>query len=226
VLFDSIFSTEGLLDVPPAYVRGVVERVRRVGGFHIADEVQPGFGRMGDVMWGFEAADIVPDMVTLGKPMGNGHPVAALVTRSELADDFGRDALYFNTFAGNPVSAAAGRAVLDVIVDERLMDRAATTGRHLQGRLAALAAVEPRIRDVRGRGLFAAVEVVDLPGQADGATAHAIVNGMRDAGVLISRIGPRDNVLKIRPPMPFGSAEADELVATLNAILTGVKAAG
>lgn len=219
VLFDSIFSTEGLLDVPPAYVRGVAERVRHAGGFVIADEVQPGFGRMGDAMWGFEAAGIVPDMVTLGKPMGNGHPMSAVVTSAELADGFARNALYFNTFAGNPVSAAVGLAVLDVIAEEDLIERAAATGRHLQQRLADLAKDDPRLGDVRGRGLFAAAEIVDSSGHPDPGTTKALVNGMRERGVLISRIGPEDNVLKIRPPLAFGQTEADHLVATLSEVL-------
>jgi 4-aminobutyrate aminotransferase-like enzyme len=223
VLFDSIFSTEGLLDVPPAYIRGVAERVRRAGGLYIADEVQPGFGRMGDAMWGFEAAGIVPDFVTLGKPMGNGHPIAAVITRSELADDFSRDALYFNTFAGNPVSAAVGRAVLDVIADERLMERAAATGDHLQHVLERLSRNDRRLGNVRGRGLFAAVEIVNRAGGPDSGTTRAIVNGMRDRGVLISRIGPQDNVLKIRPPLAFGTAEADQLVSTLEEVLAAME---
>jgi 4-aminobutyrate aminotransferase-like enzyme len=224
VLFDSIFSTEGLPNVPADYIRGVAERVRRAGGLYIADEVQPGFGRMGDALWGFEAADMVPDIVTLGKPMGNGHPIAAVVTRPELADAFARDALYFNTFAGNPVSAAVGRAVLDVIAGERLMERAADTGRHLQEGLGKLATADPRLGDVRGRGLFAAIEMVDRRGEPDAATARAVVNTMRDRGVLISRIGPDDNVLKIRPPLTFGQVEADLLVATLAEALAGTRA--
>lgn len=225
VLFDSIFSTEGLLDVPPSYVHGVVKRVREAGGFYIADEVQPGFGRMGDAMWGFEAAGVVPDFITLGKPMGNGHPMAGVVTRAELADRFTRDALYFNTFAGNPVSAAVGEAVLDVIADERLLERTAATGRYLQERLATLAGADDRIGDVRGRGLFAALELVDERGKPDAAGTRAVVNAMREAGVLISRIGPDDNVLKIRPPLAFGESEADELVETLGQVLMKVGSA-
>jgi 4-aminobutyrate aminotransferase-like enzyme len=225
VLFDSIFSTEGLLDVPPNYVQGVVKRVREAGGFYIADEVQPGFGRMGDAMWGFEAAGVVPDFITLGKPMGNGHPMAGVVTRAELADRFTRDALYFNTFAGNPVSAAVGEAVLDVIADERLLVRTAATGRYLQERLATLAGADDRIGDVRGRGLFAALELVDERGKPDAAGTRAVVNAMHEAGVLISRIGPDDNVLKIRPPLAFGESEADELVETLGQVLMKVGSA-
>lgn len=222
VLFDSIFSTEGLLNVPPSYLQGVVKRVREAGGFYIADEVQPGFGRMGDAMWGFEAAGIVPDFVTLGKPMGNGHPVAGVITRAELADQFTRDALYFNTFAGNPVSAAVGEAVLDVIAHEYLLERSAATGRYLQERLATLAAADDRIGDIRGRGLFAALELLDEHGRPDAATTRAIVNEMREAGVLISRIGPDDNVLKIRPPLAFGESEAEELTETLSHVLMKV----
>jgi 4-aminobutyrate aminotransferase-like enzyme len=202
-----------------------VKRVREAGGFYIADEVQPGFGRMGDAMWGFEAAGVVPDFITLGKPMGNGHPMAGVVTRAELADRFTRDALYFNTFAGNPVSAAVGEAVLDVIADERLLVRTAATGRYLQERLATLAGADDRIGDVRGRGLFAALELVDERGKPDAAGTRAVVNAMHEAGVLISRIGPDDNVLKIRPPLAFGESEADELVETLGQVLMKVGSA-
>ena len=215
VLFDTIFSTEGLLDVPPAYVQGVAARVREAGGFFIADEVQAGFGRMGDAMWGFCHTGVIPDLVTLGKPMGNGHPIGGVVTRSALADRFTDDALYFNTFGGNPVSAAVGTAVLDVLRDEKLVDVARRTGSYLQDRLRGLQGEFACVGDVRGRGLFAAMEIVSAGKTPDPAATKAIVNGMRDRCVLISKIGPRDNVLKIRPPLCFGEAEADLLVEAL-----------
>jgi 4-aminobutyrate aminotransferase-like enzyme len=215
VLFDTIFSTEGLLDVPAAYVQGLAERVREAGGFVIADEVQPGFGRMGDAMWGFLATAITPDLVTMGKPMGNGHPIAGVVTRAELADRFTHDALYFNTFGGNPVSAAVGLAVLDVIREENLVEHARATGGYLQERLHALARDHACIGDVRGRGLFAGLEIVAGGKEPDPAATRAIVNATRERQVLISRIGPRDNVLKIRPPLCLGRAEVDQLVAAL-----------
>lgn len=225
VLFDSAFSTEGLVAVPPAYVQGVAERIRQAGGFYIADEVQAGFGRMGDAMWGFASAGITPNLVTLGKPMGNGHPIAGVVTSTDIANRFTRDALYFNTFAGNPVSAAVGSAVLDIIADEGLVTRAALTGTYLQQRLSALADTTSLIGDVRGKGLFAALEITNPQKRADPIAARAIVNGMRNRNVLISRTGPRDNVLKIRPPMQFGQPEVDVMLAALTETIEAISEA-
>jgi 4-aminobutyrate aminotransferase-like enzyme len=222
-LFDTAFSTEGLLNVPPAYVQGVADRVRQAGGYLIADEVQAGFGRMGDAMWGFEGPGVVPDFATLGKPMGNGHPIGAVITRGELVDRFTQDALYFNTFGGNPVSAAVGLAVLEALDEDRLVERAHETGQYLQERLSGLASRFPCMADVRGRGLFAAVEIVDADQAPDPTACRAIVNGMRDRHVLISRIGPADNVLKIRPPMSFGMDEADLFIAALEATIEGLE---
>ena len=215
VLFDTIFSTEGLLDVPHAYFQGLIERVRAAGGFAIADEVQAGFGRMGDAMWGFAPTGVTPDLVTMGKPMGNGHPIGGVVTHSAMADSFTRDALYFNTFGGNPVSAAVGIAVLDVIEKEGLVEHADTMGRYLQQQLQEIADRHACVGDVRGRGLFAAVELVGRDGIPDAALAQAVVNGMRERKVLISKIGPADNVLKIRPPLCLGRAEIDLLAEAL-----------
>lgn len=214
-MFDSCFSTEGLLHVPPAYVQGVAARVRQAGGYYIADEVQAGFGRMGETMWGFELQDITPDIVTLGKPMGNGHPIGAVVSSRHLADQFTESALYFNTFGGNPVSAAVGLAVLEVIAEERLVEHATSVGRYLQEQLSEMAKRFDGIADVRGRGLFAAIEFFDSEMQPDPISCQSIVNRMRDRQVLISKIGPDDNILKIRPPLSFGEAEADILVCAL-----------
>ena len=216
-LIDTIFSTEGLLSVPDEYVRGLAERVRAAGGLVIADEVQPGFGRMGDAMWGYVATGMTPDIVTMGKPMGNGHPIGAVVTSSILANAFTGEALYFNTFAGNPVSAAVGNAVLNVIEEEGLVEQAAATGRYLQQRIQDIANRHACVGDVRGRGLFAALELVGDDRQPDAALARAIINEMRDRQVLISKIGPGDNVLKIRPPLCLGSREVDLLSDALSA---------
>ncbi|MEN7536723.1 aspartate aminotransferase family protein [Aurantiacibacter flavus] len=219
VIFDTIFSTEGLLDVPPAYVQGVAQRVRDAGGLFIADEVQPGFGRMGDAMWGFESTGVTPDLVTMGKPMGNGHPVGAVVTSSALADAFTGDALYFNTFGGNPVSAAAGNAVLDVIEREDLVHHSATVGQYLQERLKDVASKFNCAGDVRGRGLFAAVELVGDGKQPEARLAKAVINEMRNRQILISKIGPADNVLKIRPPLCLGTEEVDLLADALSSTI-------
>jgi 4-aminobutyrate aminotransferase-like enzyme len=159
---------------------------------------------------------VVPDIVTLGKPMGNGHPIAAVLTRREIAGALGEHG-YFNTFGGNPVSAAAGLAVLDVLARERLRENALRVGRHLRARLEELAHSNAAIADVRGSGLFVGVDLVRDPGSLEPSreTAQRVMNAMREGGVLVGVDGPSGNVLKIRPPMPFGIAEADLLVEVL-----------
>jgi 4-aminobutyrate aminotransferase-like enzyme len=173
----------------------------------VADEVQAGHGRTGEHLWSFQSYGIAPDFVTLGKPMGNGYPVAALITRAEIAAALGAD--LFSTFGGNPVAARAALAVLDVIEDERLVENAARVGAHLRAALDALRERQAEIVDVRGRGLLVGVE---LP---DAARAEAVVDRLREDGVLIGRTGRRENVLKIRPPLVFSEAHADVLVEAL-----------
>jgi 4-aminobutyrate aminotransferase-like enzyme len=224
ILFDTLFSTEGLPQVPAGYVEQAVAHVRAAGGYFIADEVQPGFGRMGDHMWGYQAYGIVPDFVTMGKPMGNGHPLAGVVLRQDLLDRFGEVALYFNTFAGNPVSAAVGAAVLDVIEQEKLVDNARTVGAHIQAGLNQLAQRHAIVAAVRGRGLYFGLELVRDRATREPATAETerIVNRMRERGVLISRIGPHSNVLKMRPPLPFSIDNANLLLTTLDIVLASL----
>lgn len=221
MLVDTIYSSEGLPDVPQAYMKDVVDRVHAAGGYYIADEVQPGFGRMGDFMWGYEHYGVTPDIVTLGKPMGNGHPIAGVVARADLVAGFGKSTMYFNTFGGNPVSCAAAMAVLDVLDDENLMENARVVGDYIQQGLRELAARHEVIGDVRGRGLFFAAELVTDRDDKTPATAEAkrIVNAMRDKGILMSKIGKHDNVLKMRPPMPFSTDNADQLLETLDECL-------
>jgi 4-aminobutyrate aminotransferase-like enzyme len=222
LLLCSGLSCEGLPDVPAGYLARAVEKVRRAGGVYISDEVQGGFARFGSHFWGHQKLGVTPDIVTMGKPMGNGHPLAGVVARRELIEDFAeRNPMYFNTFAGNPVSCAAGMAVLDVIADEGLQGNAQSVGRDVLDKLRGLAAKHAAIGDVRGSGLFFAVEMVeDRAGKAPaGGVARRIVNEMRERGVLISRIGVHDNILKIRPPMPFSTANADQLIDTLDAVL-------
>ena len=218
IIFDTIYSSEGLPDVPPDYVRQAIDHVRAAGGLYVADEVQPGFGRMGNHMWGYQHYGVVPDIVTLGKPMGNGHPISAVVARGDLVQEFGRSRMYFNTFGGNPVSCAAGRAVLDVLEEEGLMARAEAVGEYVQQGLAALQRRHPIIGDIRGRGLFFGAELVRDRDTLEPATAEArqLINAMRDRGVLISRIGKHDNILKMRPPMPFANEHADLLLSVLD----------
>lgn len=218
IIFDTIYSSEGLPRVPHGYVAKAVEQVRSAGGLYIADEVQPGFGRMGDHLWGYQHYRVVPDIVTLGKPMGNGHPISGVVASADLMQEFGSSRMYFNTFGGNPVSCAAALAVLDVLEEEGLMEHAREVGDYVLQRLTGLQQRHPLIGDVRGRGLFFGVELVRDPETLEPATAEAgrIVNAMRERGVLISRIGKHDNVLKIRPPMPFSTEHADLLCSVLD----------
>ncbi|CAM5484896.1 aspartate aminotransferase family protein [Leifsonia shinshuensis] len=220
VLFDSLFSTEGLNRVPEGYVRGLAERVRRAGGLVIADEVQSGFGRTGRSFWGHRNHGIVPDLMTMGKPMGNGHPLGGVALPAALLDEFGPRNMYFNTFGGNPVSAAAGLAVLDVLADERLVERAQENGRAIRAALAQLGAEHPWIGVPKGDGLFFGVEVYDRPAadagaRPDPARTKAVVEAMRDRRVLVSRIGRHDSVLKMRPPLAIEAPEVDLVLATL-----------
>jgi 4-aminobutyrate aminotransferase-like enzyme len=220
-LFDPLFSTEGLLRTPAGYIEGVAARVRAAGGLVIADEVQSGFGRIGISMWGHQMFDLTPDLVTMGKPMANGHPVGAVVTTEELLDEFGRQNMYFNTFAGSPVSSAAGLAVLQVMQEENLMARAAELGEYIGVRLHTMAQNSPHVRTIRGRGLFFGLELTSADGnrQAAADLTKALVEDMRERGVLISRIGPHDNVLKMRPPLVFTREHADLLLERLDTAL-------
>jgi 4-aminobutyrate aminotransferase-like enzyme len=224
VLFCTAFSSEGLPAVPKGYLAKVARIVRAAGGVLIADEVQAGFGRFGSHMWGHEMLEATPDIVTMGKPMGNGHPLAAVVTTADLMERFTAQNMYFNTFGGNAVSSAVGLAVLDVLKDENLLDNARAVGNYVIASLQDLQRKRPIIGDVRGRGLFFAVEMVIDRGTKESASAQTgkIVNAMRDRGVLISRIGQGDNILKIRPPMVFSTENADLLVTTLDGVLSGL----
>lgn len=218
LLVDTIFSSDGVFADPPGFLRPAVEAIRKAGGLFIADEVQPGFGRSGEKMWGFARHGLVPDLVTMGKPMGNGHPVAGMAARPELLAEFGRRSRYFNTFGGNPVSAAAGIAVLEVIETEGLMANAQHTGAYLTGLLRQLQARHPLIAEVRGAGLFVGVDLRNGgPGGSPATTeAKDIVNRLRERRVLISSAGPDANVLKIRPPLVFRKEHADLLAERLD----------
>lgn len=225
VLFDPLFSTEGLVSPPDGYITGLIERVHRAGGLYIADEVQSGFGRIGRLMWGYQRFDAVPDIVTMGKPMGNGHPLGGTIMRAELLEAFGEQNMFFNTFAGNPVSSAAGHAVLQVMEEEGLRARAAELGAYVNTELARELAGNPRIPEVRGDGLFAGMHLVDpATGAPDPATAKRVVEAMVRNHVLISRIGRHDEVLKIRPPLAFQRPEADLLIETLTGVIRDLDA--
>ncbi len=221
ILFCTAFSSEGLPVVPRGYLGKVADIARAAGGVFIADEVQAGFGRFGSHMWGHEVLEARPDIVTMGKPMGNGHPLAGVVTTADLMDRFSERNMYFNTFGGNAVSSAAGMAVLDVLKDERLLENARRTGDYVIKGLLRLKERHALIGDVRGRGLFFAVELVKSRDSKEPAPEETkrVVNAMRERGVLISRIGMGNNILKIRPPMPFGIEHADLLLKTLDGVL-------
>ncbi|KMO18920.1 aspartate aminotransferase family protein [Methylobacterium platani] len=221
LIVDSLFTSDGILTEPTAFLKGAVDAIHEAGGLFVADEVQPGFGRTGDTMWGFQRHGVVPDMVTLGKPMGNGQPISGVVIRPEVVDSFGRNARYFNTFAGNAVSCAAALAVLEVIEREGLMANARDVGAYLLDGLKGVAARHEAVGDVRGAGLFAAVEIVaDRASRApDRELTSRVVNRMRQDGVLISVCGPGYNILKIRPPLVFTRENADTFVDVLDRAL-------
>jgi len=218
----NIFDSNGVLVEPEGYFREACAKVRAAGGLWVADEVQSGLCRLGDHVWGFEDSGVNADIVTMGKPLGDGHPLAAVVTTPAIARAFSEKSGYFNTFGGNPVSAAVGLAVLDVIEQENILQNVHDVGLYLAQNLRSLAQQYPRIADVRGKGLFYGLEVVQEPGslEADHPLASAIAEGMREAGVLVSTTGPFNNVVKIRPPMVFSKANADVLVNSLDTVLT------
>lgn len=215
-----IFANEGLPDIPQGYMEKAVDHVRAAGGLYIADEVQSGFGRTGE-WWGHQQSGVVPDILTLGKPMGAGHPVSAVVARGELLDNYRRHEMYFNTFGGNPVSCAVAMAVLDVIDDEALVGNAATVGDYVLNGFRELQSRHDMIGDVRGSGLFFGIDLVSNREAKTPAPdkARTVVNNMRHHGILMSKIGEHDNVLKVRPPLCFSKKNADQLISTLDDVL-------
>ena len=212
-----VFANEGLPNLPAGFLDPTLAVVRRARGLILCDEVQPGFGRMGTHWWGHEALGFAPDVVTLGKPMGNGYPVAAVVTRPDVMAEFREAFGYFNTFGGNPVAAAAAMAVLDVIVEEELIPRAAQVSKRMVTLLHRLR--HASIAEVRGAGLFFGLVLQDRDGEPATALATRVAEEMKDRGVLIGRIGRHMNILKLRPPMPFGPEEAEVAVSTLDTVL-------
>ena len=218
------FANEGLLNVPPGFMEMAVERVRRAGGLYIADEVQGGFARTGTHMWSHQWDQVTPDIVTLGKPMGNGHPISGVIARAELINEFGRTAMYFNTFGGNPVSCAVGLAVLNEIEHNNLLEQVTQVGSYVASGLRKLQEKYELIGEVRDRGLFFGLELVTdrQTKEPAGAEAKRLVNAMRDRGVLISKIGRFDNILKIRPPLVFNREHGDFLLATLDDALASL----
>ncbi|QYK41533.1 MAG: aspartate aminotransferase family protein [Paracoccaceae bacterium] len=213
-----VFANEGLPAVAPGFLDAAVAAVRAAGGLVIADEVQPGFGRVGSRFWGHDLLGFAPDVVTVGKPMANGHPVAAVIARPAVMAAFRGAFGYFNTFGGNPVSAAACLAVLDVIEEEGLQDNALRVSAHVMERMRALR--HPWLAEVRGAGMFFGAEFVsDADNRPATGFAEDVVEAMLARGFVMNRIGRAGNTLKIRPPLPFGIDHADSLMDALQEVL-------
>ena len=221
MLVDTIFSSDGVVADPRGFLADAVRKVHEAGGLFIADEVQAGFGRLGEAMWGFARHGIVPDLVTMGKPMGNGHPVAAVASRARVFAGFAKGGGYFNTYGGNSVSCATALAVLQVIRDENLLENARRSGEHLMRGLRGLAQRHTAIREVRGAGLFIGVELGAnaASGRSGAAETRRVVNGLCRRGVLVGSTGRDGNVLKIRSPLTLELQHADLLLEALDQTL-------
>ncbi|SEV88711.1 4-aminobutyrate aminotransferase [Aliiroseovarius sediminilitoris] len=223
LILDPFFANEGLPELSHGFLDPTVDVVRKAGGVIIADEVQPGFGRTGGHFWGHQRIGLAPDIVTMGKPMGNGHPVAAVVTRPEIMAEFRNRFGYFNTFGGNPVAVAAASAVLDVLEEEGLMTNALRIGEHLEKLLCQVKHINTA--DIRGAGLFWCVEF-DIDGDTEAAAPFCarLVDEMRNRGVLLHSVGRHYHGIKIRPPMCFDRAQAELLAETLDAAMKALPA--
>ncbi|GAA4226899.1 4-aminobutyrate aminotransferase-like enzyme [Sagittula marina] len=227
LLFDSIFSSDGVCIDPPGFIAGGADAVRAAGGLVIADEVQPGFGRTGEHMWGFQRHGIVPDLATLGKPMGNGFPIGAVVGRRDPMESFGTTARYSNTFAGNTVGIATAEAVLTILQRDDIPGNALAMGQRLRQGLESLATSQEMIGEIRNAGLFCGVDI----GRPDATplqrrkAALDVVNAMRDDGVLISTTGANEDTLKIRPPLICAGDHVDRFLETLEGALKRVASA-
>ena len=218
LIVDTIFSSDGVYADPPGFLKPAADAIRAAGGLFIADEVQPGFARTGSHFWGFQRHDIIPDLVSLGKPMGNGYPVAGLVLKPEVIAKFGAKARYFNTFGGNAVASATAMAVLEVIENEHLQANAQTTGAYFRDALLTLAKSHESLGPLRAAGLFLGQDIV-TGGQPDGPKAVRLTNALRDKRILISATGPHGHTLKIRPPLVFSRANVDRFMEGLDGVL-------
>ncbi len=226
LIVDGILSTDGVLTHPKGFLKKAVDVVRAAGGLYIADEVQPGFGRTGEAWWGFQRHRIVPDLVVMGKPMGNGMPIAGVAARPEYLEEFGTKIRYFNTFGANTVSIAAAQAVLDVIRDENLMENSRVLGDYLVEGMRRLAGHFDAIGDVRGAGLFTSIDFVKdrETKEPNSDLSLKVVNKLREKRILISAAGMTGHALKIRPPLPFKRSEADIFLKALGESLEEVGA--
>ncbi len=218
---ESILSCCGQIVLPKGYLKVAYEQVRAAGGLCIADEVQVGFGRVGDKFWGFELQGVVPDIVTMGKPIGNGHPLAAVITTPAVAEAFANGMEFFNTFGGNPVSCAIGREVLQIVKDENLQEHALEVGEYLKSQLRNLQSKYPIIGDVRGHGLFLGFELIKNQETLEPAAEQTsyLANRMKERGILMGTDGRDHNVIKIKPPLCFDKSNADFLIENLDKVL-------
>jgi 4-aminobutyrate aminotransferase-like enzyme len=206
------------------YLKTIYKKVRNKGGVCIADEVQTGFGRVGSKFWAYELYNVVPDIVVLGKPMGNGHPIGAVVTTNAIAEAFENGMEFFSSFGGNPVSCKIGETMLEVIESEFLQDNALHAGNHIMEGLKEIQKDHRMIRDVRGAGLFIGIELIK-EGQSDSPAteeAHRIINAMKDRGILLSTDGLYNNVIKIKPPLCFNMGNVDQLLTEFKHVLEGL----
>ncbi|MBR7890277.1 aminotransferase class III-fold pyridoxal phosphate-dependent enzyme [Marinomonas sp. A79] len=221
LLLDSVFSSDGVFTEPYGLLNKAIEVVHQAGGLYIADEVQPGFARTGTAFWGFQNHHVSPDIVTLGKPMGNGFPMAGVVTKSEYLDAFCADVGYFNTFGGNPVAAAAGLAVLKEIQVNNLQENARVLGDYLKQQLQAIAEVSPHISEVRGSGLFIGIDVCDSSSaqKPDAEFTVKMIDRLRDENILIGAAGPDGSTLKLRPTLCLTKEEADYFIQAFAKVL-------
>jgi len=219
LIVESIISCGGQIELPDGFLKAAYQAVRKAGGLCIADEVQVGCGRVGKAFWGFQLHDVVPDIVTMGKPLGNGHPIAAVVCTQEVADAFANGMEFFNTFGGNPVSCAIATEVIRTVKREQLQGNALNIGEYLKKELSLLSKKFPIIGDVRGQGLFLGIELVDANKNPLEAQTTYLANRMKEHGILMSTDGPDHNVLKIKPPMVFSKENADDLIHYLDKIL-------
>ena len=219
LIVEPIISCGGQIELPKGFLKQAYENIRKAGGLCISDEVQVGCGRMGKTFWGFQLHDVIPDIITIGKPLGNGHPLAAVACTPAVAEKFANGMEYFNTFGGNPVSCAIGAEVLRVVKEEGLQRNALEVGNFLKSEMKGLATKFPILGDVRGQGLFLGIELVDATLKPLAAQTDYLVNRMKDHGILMSTDGPDHNVLKIKPPLVFTMENASELLYYLERIL-------
>ena len=219
-IIEPIISCGGQIELPEGFLKLAYTYIRAVGGLCISDEVQVGCGRTGKVFWGFQLHDVVPDIITMGKPLGNGHPLAAVACTREVADKFANGMEYFNTFGGNPVSCAIGTEVIRTVKREKLQEHALNVGGFLKTELQKLSEVFPILGDIRGQGLFLGIELVDAKMNPLAQQTDYLANRMKDHGILMSTDGPNHNVLKIKPPMVFTKENAEELIYYIKKILS------